>query len=118
MESLKDLKNILKANDLMCNIDLKDAYFTVRISKQSRKYVRFQWEGMIYEFMCLAFGLGPAPRIFTKLMKVPVAILRRLNIRLIIYLDDILLMGDSLEAIEMARDTTLCLMEQLGFMIN
>ena len=29
MESLKDLKNILKVNDLMCKIDLKDAYFTV-----------------------------------------------------------------------------------------
>ena len=65
---------------------------------------RFQWEGMIYEFMCLAFGLGPAPRILIKLMKVPVAVLRRLSIRLIIYLDDILLMGVSLEAIEMARD--------------
>ena len=118
MESLKDLKNIRKVNDLMCKIDLKDAYFTVTLSKHSRKYVRFQWDGMIYEFMCLAFGLGPARPIFTKLMKVPVAILRRLDIRLIIYLGDILLMGDSLEAIEMARDKTLFLMEQLGFMIN
>ena len=68
--------------------------------------------------MCLALGLGPAPRIFTKLMKVPVAVLRRLSIRLIIYLDDILLMGDSLEAIEMARDTILFLMGHLGFVIN
>ena len=32
-----------------------------------KKYVRFLWSGSLYEFLCLCFGLGPAPRIFTKL---------------------------------------------------
>ena len=30
----------------------------------------------LYEFLCLCFGLGPAPRIFTKLLKTPSAILQ------------------------------------------
>ena len=29
----------------------------------------------VYEFLCLCFGLRPAPRIFTKLLKIPIAIL-------------------------------------------
>ena len=42
MESLKDLKNILKMNDFMVKIGLKDAYFTVPLNRQSGKYVGFQ----------------------------------------------------------------------------
>ena len=47
----------------------------------SRKYIRFIWEGNLYEFLCLCFGLGPAPLIFTKLMKIPISVLRKLNVR-------------------------------------
>ena len=71
----------------------------------------------MYEFLCLMFGLGPAPRIFTKLMKVPISMLRKLKIRLIIYMDDMLIMGCSLEEIIWARDTTLHLLGALGFVI-
>jgi hypothetical protein len=76
MESLKDIKNLLLKGDFMVKIDLKDAYFVVPLSETSGKFVRFLWEGEIYEFLCLMFGLGPAPRIFTKLMKVPIGLLR------------------------------------------
>ena len=35
--------------------------------------------GNLYKFLCLCFGLGPAPRIFTNLLKIYIALLRRLN---------------------------------------
>ena len=71
-----------------------------------------------YEFICLCFGLGPAPRIFTKLMKIPISILRRINISVLIYLDDMLIMGQTLEEIQMSRDTVMFLLQNLGFVIN
>ena len=92
MEGLHCLKYHLQHGDYLCKIDLQDAYFSVPLNKQSRKFVRFQWSGNRYEFICLCFGLGPAPRIFTKLLKIPIALLRRINIRLVIFLDDVLLM--------------------------
>ena len=73
--------------------------------QKHRKYIRFCWEGQLYEFLCLCFGLGRAPRIFTKLLKIPIAILRRINIRIIVYLDDMLLMSQTIEGLNMARDT-------------
>ena len=118
METLKNVKDMLRQGDFMVKIDLKDAYFTLPLHPNSRKFVRFQWGRDIYQFLCLCFGLGPAPRLFTKLMKVPMALLRRLNIRLIVYLDDILIMGSSEEEILMARDTVIYLLEALGFVIN
>ena len=83
METISNLRDLLEPNDLMIEIDLKDAYFTVPLHESIRKHIRFKWEGTIYEFVCLCFGLGPGPRIFTKFMKIPITILRRLNMRLI-----------------------------------
>ena len=118
MEGLKDLKHLLKKGDWICKLDLKDAYFSVPLGTRSRKLVRFKWKGKLYEFLCLAFGLGPAPRIFTKLMKVPISLLRRLGIRLVIYLDDLLIVASSKEEMEQARDTVLFLFHHLGLTIN
>ena len=117
MEDLHCLKYLLKENDFLCKIDLKDAYFLVPLYMSSRKCVRFGWLGNLYEFLCLCFGLGPAPRIFPKLLKVPIALLRRLNICLVIYLDGIVLMGRT-EEILMSRNTLIFLLQHLGFVIN
>ena len=118
MEGLKDVKNLLKEGDWMCKMDLKDAYFSVPLSPRSRKLFRFLWKGTLYEFLSLAFGLGPAPRIFTKLMKVPISFLRKLGVCLVIYLDDLLIMAPSKEKLKMARDTTMYLFHHLGLTIN
>ena len=77
----------------MCKIDLKDAYFSIPVHKDSRKAVRFLWAGNLHEFLYLCFGLGAALRIFTKLLKIPISVLRRLMIRVIIYLDDLFILG-------------------------
>jgi len=118
MEGLHLLKDLLKPGDVMCKLDLKDAYFSVPLQESSQQFVRFQWGHKIYQFLCLCFGLGPAPRIFTKLMKIPIAILRRLNMRLIIFLDDILLMATTEKELFQGRDTLIFLLQSLGFLIN
>ena len=105
MEGLKQLKDSLRQNDLMLKIDLKDA--SIPLHPETHKYVRFQWKGNLYQFSWLCFGLGPAPRIFTKLLKIPISILWRINIRLIIYLNNILIMGRSLEEILMIQDSNI-----------
>ena len=51
--------------DYLCKLDLKDACFCVSWNKQSKKYVRSEWKGSLYEFICLCFGVGPDPKFFT-----------------------------------------------------
>ena len=45
--------------------------------------------GNLYQFLYICFTLAPVPRIFTKLFKIPVAVLRGLKIKSIVYLDDV-----------------------------
>ena len=118
MEGFHCLRNILNKGYCMCKLDLKEAYFSVPLNPASRKLVRFLWSGKLYEFLYLCFGLGPAPNIFTKLIKIPVSVLRRLNILIIIYLDDMSLIGHTIEEALMARDTAIFLLQQLGFVLN
>ena len=99
MEEVHLIKGLLQEHVFLIKIDLKDAYFSIPLDKSSRKYIRFQWEGNLYEFLCLFFDLGPAPLIFTKLLKFPVALLRRINVRIIIFLDDMLVMAQTLQEI-------------------
>ncbi|VDI13331.1 Hypothetical predicted protein [Mytilus galloprovincialis] len=70
------------------------------------------------EFRSLPFGIAVAPRIFTKLMKVPMTLLRRLGVRLIVYLDDILIMNQSNQKILSDLSTVLSILRGLGFLIN
>ena len=118
MEGLHLLKEMMQEKDYMCKIDVKDAYLCLPLHPTHRKYVRFQWEGRIYEFLSLCFGLGPAPRIFTKLLKVPISLLRRLNTRIIIYSDDVLIMCQSQGELVVAQETLIFLLQHLGFVIN
>ena len=78
---------------------LKDAYFTVPIYEPHKKYLRFQFQNITYGLQCLPFGLSTAPRAFTKLLKPVIAILRSSGIRIVIYLDDILVMHQEIRII-------------------
>ena len=53
----------------MASIDMKDAYYSIPVKNEDRKYLRFKWEDQFYEFTCLPNGLSCAPRQFTKILK-------------------------------------------------
>ena len=82
----------------MTKLDMGDAYYSVCVDKQSRRYLQFIFEGILYQFKVLVFGLSTEPRIFTKVMKPVVAFIRAKGILIIIYLDDILLAAPTLKS--------------------
>jgi len=86
------IKDMVQPGDWLAKLDLKDAYFLVPLHQNHQKYLQFYWQGTLYQFQCLPFGPSCAPRTFTKMMKPVVAFLRERGIRLIIYLDDLLVL--------------------------
>lgn len=118
MEGIQLLRDLMEEGDWLVKLDLKDAYLTINVAEKFRKFLKFFWKNKIMEFTSLPFGIAIAPRVFTKIMKIPIAILRRLGIRLVIYLDDILIMNQSLTGIQSDLSTAVYLLENLGFLIN
>ena len=112
------LKDFLKPNYFMTKLDMRDAYYSIPIDKQSRRYLQFIFQGKLRQFKVLVFGLSTAPRIFTKVMKPVVVFIRARGILIIIYLDDILRAAPTFE--ECNRNTlfVIDLLESLGFRIN
>lgn len=102
----------------MAVLDLKDAYLMVPVAKNHRKYLRFSFLGVIYEFKCLPFGLCTAPFTFTKLLKPVIQTLRTQGITLVVYLDDILIIASSKDECNTHLSIVQKLLESLGFIIS
>ena len=118
MEDIRCVKDLLNRGDYMCKLDLKDAYLSIPITHSHQRYLKFAWQGTVYQYNVLPFGLATAPRAFTKLMKPALAYLRSKGVRLIAYLDDILIIGRDKGEAEEAYQNAKSLMESLGFVIN
>ena len=64
-----------------------------------------------------SFGLNTAPRVFTKLIKPIAAYLRKRSIRIIVYLDDFLILGSSIKESKANTQLPLDPLPWLGFSI-
>lgn len=69
LEDRRTAVRLLNKDDFLVTIDLKDAYYTIPIAKKDRTFLRFRFDGMVYEFTYLPFGLATAPFVFTKILK-------------------------------------------------
>ena len=94
METIKDVRSVLKPGMWGATVDLTDAYYHIGLHEDSRKYVRFMIDNKIYQFTSLPMGLTSSPRIFTKLTLFLTKLFRRSGLVIVIYLDDILVLGN------------------------
>ena len=118
MEDISLLKSVLKQGDFVTKLDLRDTYLTVPVDKKLRSYLCFIWRGVLYQFACLPFSLSSSGRIFTKAMKPVIAFLRAMGIKILIFLDDILIMESSHELAMQHTDLVIQVLTSLGFVIN
>ena len=118
MEGIHVLKDLLQAGDFMVKVDLKDAYFTVPMHEEDRDFLKFTYENKTYRFNCLPFGLACAPWVFTKILRPVAAQLRQMGIRLIVYIDDILIMAEDPQTARKHVHALLFLLENLDFIIS
>lgn len=124
MEDYRTASKLIHKNGFLATIDLKEAYLLIPIACTDRKYLRFKFqppksrEPVLYEFTAMPYGLSVAPRVFTKIMKEVVTTLRSQGHKSTIYLDDILCMGDTFDECRNNVQSTLNLLQCLGFVIN
>lgn len=120
LEDLRTAIKLVSQNSFMCTVDLKDAYFLIKIHEDFKKYLRFQFgdNNELFEFNVLPFGLCTAPLVFTKIIKPIVKLLRSCGYISTVYLDDFLLINDNYKGCIDNIDTTIKLLKSVGFIIN
>ena len=118
MDTFANVVNLLRPGCFMCSVDIKDAYYTVPISQNHKKYLKFKFKGTLCNFNCPLNGLSSGPRKFTKLLKPALAYLRNRGFIIVAYIDDIMIIDESYERCRMALIATIKLFNDLGFVIN
>ena len=118
MESLGHVINLIEPNCFMGSIDLTDAYYTVSIHPDHRKYLKFVWDHVLYQFNCLPNGLSCAPRVFTKLLKPIFDFLRKKGHVSVYYIDDSWVMANSYEECLKNITDTAEILSASGFIVN
>lgn len=118
METLESVLSSVRRNSFFVSIDLKDAYLSVPVNKNHRKYLKFIWNGILYHCNALLFGLASAPRVFTKIMKPVFAYLRQQGMSSFYYIDDSLIEANSFDACKSNAEFLVKLLNDLGFSVN
>ncbi|XP_070591658.1 uncharacterized protein [Erythrolamprus reginae] len=118
MHSLQTILPSIRSRDLLTSIDLKEAYLHVPVHPAHREFLRFCSEGVHYQYRAMPFGLSSAPRTFTKLLDALTANLRSHSIRLMAYLDDIIILSRSPGQAREDLARTIRTLEAHGFTIN
>ena len=116
--TIQNILDLIRPGCFMCSIDLTDAYYCIGVHQNCRKFLKFMWNGQLYQFTCLGQGLSSAPRLFTKIMKVPIAVLREGGVIIIVYIDDILIIGESFEKCKADTIWAVELLQSLGYVVN
>ena len=92
--------------------------FSIPISLSDRKFLKFVWNGRLYAFQCLPFGLASAPRVFTKILKVIFSHIRSMGIDSYFYIDDSLLQAESFSSSLCNTKKVQKFIQAVGFNIN
>jgi hypothetical protein len=118
MENIDLVKSIIRRGDYMISIDLNQAFYHVPLVESQQPYFAFDFQAKRYCFTCLPFGLTASPRIFTKVLKLIIKMAQTEGIRLVAYLDDLLIMASSKKEALRQKDWLINQLQLHGFTIN
>ncbi|MCP3661440.1 MAG: hypothetical protein GY696_02925 [Gammaproteobacteria bacterium] len=108
-EGIETVCALLSPDNFAFKFDMKSGYHHIEIAAQHRTFLGFSWqfgdELHYFVFAVLPFGLSLGPYIFTKIMRVPVQYWRLKGFRVVLYLDDgIIIVETYLEGVLISRE--------------
>lgn len=118
METLKSAVDSMRPNCYFGSVDLSEAFYSIPIRTEDRKYFRFIFNNQKYQFSALVMGLATSPRVFTKILKPVFANLRAKGFISTAYIDDSCLQGSTFDDCYRNILVTVKLMDALGLTVH
>jgi hypothetical protein len=119
MENIVTLEELIQENDFAITFDFKDAYNHIPVHKSLQYFLSIGWKNKCYRFMGMPFVLSDAPRVFSLIMgKVQRAIKKMWGVRVVIYLDDIIVLHQNEKDLERIGKEIADYLQYLGWTVN
>ena len=109
--------DLIQTGDRLAKLDLRDGFHHLKIHKDFRTYLGFQWQGRYYVYNVLVFGLNISPWCFYKLLRPVVEHCRDNGLRLVLNVDDCLLLCEP-ASFDRTLQFVVNLFHSLGLHIN
>ena len=119
METLATIIQLKRPTMYMSKLDIKDAYFSIPIYEPHQKFLKFEYKSRLFKFTVLLNGYMEGPRKFTKLLKPPLSLLRKLERVLVAsYFDNLIAMDCSYSTCSKNIMKIIKLMSSLGLIAH
>ena len=118
LESLKTCLNLMEPGCFMASIDLKNAFHTIPVAPCHTKFLKFKFRNKLFKFLVLPMGFRDSPRLFCKILKPVLTLLRKGNIIICLYIDDFYLQAQSFQECLDNVNKVVELLVKLGFEIS
>ena len=119
METLQTILLLIKPGMYMTSIDLSQSFYHVKVRDRDQKFLKFRSLGRFWVMGALPMGYRDSPRIFTRLMRVPMLYLReQLGVLCSHFIDDIITLSETYRAAVSATGYTGNTLSFCGFHKN
>ena len=118
MQTLQIISTFTQAKCYIANVDLKDAYYPVRIDGDDTVFLKFVHRSKLLKFVVFPNGLSPGPQKFTKLTKPSLAMLRIQGYTIAIHISYIIAIEQNLEERLHTTVEIIHLFQKQGFVIH
>ena len=118
METIHSILKLVSPMCWMASVDLKDAYYCVKIHSSHQKFLKFMYNSKLYKYTAYPNGLASCPRKFTKIIKPVISELHVKGHTIAGYLDDFILLHDTYEGCAATVAETILHLDRLGFVVH
>jgi hypothetical protein len=99
-------------------LDLAQAFKHVPVDEETSSMLAFSIDGVIFRWKRLPFGMAWSPAMFTEALKPTIDALRKEGIRLVVYVDDVLILADTVERLDADAARTMQLLRRAGWRVS
>ena len=118
METIHSILKLVTPRCWMASINLKDAYYGVKIHPSHQKFLKFKYNDVLYNYTAYANGLGSCPCKFTKMIE-PVVLELFVKRHVIAgYINDFILLNETYEGCTATVAETTISFDKLGFVVH
>jgi hypothetical protein len=119
MDGPEAVQSIALPGDKATSVDIEMAFPHIRVSEEFQPYLAFEHLGTCYVYGAMPFGARHSPRIFTRALGYAMAYIRvHWRVRIIAYMDDVLLLHQETEYLELATLQIAVYLQSLGWTLN